>query len=60
MKIQKPLKDFTDIELMTIIRNVNQQIYQLDSDLKLLNEEYNKRCDTFIKKAEEEYKEEIE
>lgn len=50
MQKQNPdVKQFTDIQLMVLIKDFSEEITRLQSDLKILNDEYIRRCEEFKK-----------
>lgn len=61
MEKQNPdVKQFTDIQLMVLIKDFSEEIHRLQGDLKILNDEYLRRCEEFKKSKQASQKVELE
>ena len=49
MQNQIKLDELSDIELMVLIKQSNEEFQRIENNLKILNLEYNKRCEEHIK-----------
>lgn len=50
MQNQIKLDELSDIELMVLIKQSNEEFQRIENNLKILNLEYNRRCELFIEK----------